>query len=231
MSPVVVIGFLGGFVRPDNSLHTIVQIAQRLRQDYASGVAVETFANRQGNKAYRQVLQLLDTDHDGKLSEAERRRARIVVYGHSWGASQTIALARRLEKQGIGVLLTIQVDSVAKPGEEDSVIPANVAEAVNFYQPSGLIHGQPEIRAADPSRTEILGNFRFDYSHHHVPCDQFPWVSRVFMKPHLEIECDPRVWERVEALIRAKLPALSVRAGKQGAPASAASGARESSSR
>jgi hypothetical protein len=29
---------------------------------------------------------------------------------------------------------------------------------------------------------------------------------RHFAKPHAEIECDPNVWGKVEALIRSKLP-------------------------
>lgn len=36
------------------------------------------------------------------------------------------------------VALTVQVDSIKKHGKDDSVIPANVAEAVNFYQPGGM---------------------------------------------------------------------------------------------
>ena len=47
------------------------------------------------------------------------------------------------------MLLTIQVDSISKRGENDALIPANVAEAINFYQPNGLLHGQAQIRAAD----------------------------------------------------------------------------------
>ena len=38
--------------------------------------------------------------------------------------------------------------------------PANVAEAVNFYQPHGIIHGCQAIRAEDASRTRVIGNFR-----------------------------------------------------------------------
>jgi hypothetical protein len=168
---------------------------------------VATFQNRQGDKAREHVLRLLDTDQDGTLSAGEKQNARIIIYGHSWGASQTVTLARQLEKQGIHVLLTIQVDSVSKAGEQDSLIPSNVSQAVNFYQTAGIIHGQSEIRAADPVRTEILGNFRFDYSNHPVRCDEYPWLSRVLMKSHIEIECDPKVWNQVESLIRAKLPA------------------------
>ena len=80
----------------------------------------------------------------------EKQKARIVIFGHSWGASETVTLARKLERDGIPVLLTIQVDSVAKVGQNDSVIPANVGQAINFYQPDGIMHGRPQIRAADP---------------------------------------------------------------------------------
>jgi len=203
---IIVIGFVGGFVRHDDLVHSGVQLAARLRQDYPSGVYVNTFENHQGDQAHRQVLQLLDTNHDGALSSDEKRDARVVIYGHSWGASETVALANQLNRDGVPVLLTIQVDSVAKSGEDDSVIPANVAQAVKFYQSDGLLHGRPAIRAADPERTRILGNFRQDYAAKPIRCDAYPWWDRIFMKSHIEIECDPRVWKQVESLIRSKLP-------------------------
>ncbi len=203
---IIVIGFVGGFVRHDDPVHSSVQLAAHLRQDYPSGVYVNTFENHQGDQAHRQVLQLLDTNHDGALSSDEKRNARVVIYGHSWGASETIALANQLNRDGIPVLLTIQVDSVAKSGEDDSVIPANVEQAVNFYQSDGLLHGRAAIRAADPAHTQILGNFREDYAAKPIRCDAYPWWDRIFMKSHIEIECDPRVWKQVESLIRTKLP-------------------------
>jgi len=49
-------------------------------------------------------------------------------------------MARLLEKDGIPVLLTVQVDSVSK-GQDDKLISANVAQAINFYQIDGLLHG------------------------------------------------------------------------------------------
>jgi hypothetical protein len=127
------------------------------------------------------------------------------LFGHSWGASAGISLARKLEKEGIPVLLTIQVDSVSKIGQDDAVIPANVGQAINFYQPNGIVHGQSQIRAADPDRTEILGNFRYDYKTNPVHCEGYPWFGRVVVKTHTEIECDPKVWNQVEALIYSKL--------------------------
>jgi hypothetical protein len=205
---VIVIGFVGGFVRQNNTAHEEVQLATHLRKDYPSGMDAEIFENHSGQQAHQEILRLLDTDGSGTLSADERLKARIVLYGHSWGASEAVTMARALEKDGIPVLLTIQVDSVSKLGKDDSFIPANVAQAVNFYQLDGFLHGRRKILATDPLRTQILGNFRYDYKTKPVNCDGYPWYARIFMKPHIEIESDPRVWSRVESLIRSKLPSL-----------------------
>ena len=125
----------------------------------------------------------------------------IILYGHSWGASEAVAVARRLERDGIPILLIVQVDGVSKGGQGDDVIPANVAQAINFYQSDGLLHGRRLIRAANPATTKIIGNFRLTYKATGVPCPGYPWYARVFTKPHIEIENDPRVWNEVEALI------------------------------
>jgi hypothetical protein len=101
--------------------------------------------------------------------------------------------------------LTVQVDSVQKPGEDDQSIPANVTDAINFYQSDGMLHGRSRIRATDASRTQILGNFRSSYKLHPLNCDAYPWYARLFMKPHIEIESDPAVWKQVGSLIRSKL--------------------------
>ena len=111
-----------------------------------------------------------------------------------------------LEKVVVPVLLTIQVDSVSRIQHNDAVIPANVAQAPNFYQPDGFVHAQSAIRSADPARTKIIGNFRFYYKASPYTCDEYPWYDRVFVKPHTQIECDPHVWKQTEALIRAVLP-------------------------
>ena len=204
---VIVIGFVGGFVRRNDTVHQEVQLAAHLRKQYPAGMQVRIFENRQGRQAHREVLEMLDADRDGALSDREKRTARIVIYGHSWGASEGITLARTLGQDRIPVLLTIQVDSVSKLGEDDRWIPANVGQAVNFYQANGLLRGRREILAADRSRTEILGNYRVDYRTKHVSCDGFPWYAQMFMSSHIKIECDPSVWGQVESLIRSKLPA------------------------
>ena len=208
-SPVIVIGFVGGFVKHDNAVHSEVQLAARLRQDYSSGVHVEVFENHRREGAHKRILKALDMDKDGFLSSEEKQQARIIIYGHSWGASETVALARELQKDGIPVLLTIQVDSISKSNQNDKMIPANVSQAANFYQPDGFLRGRSEIQPADAAHTQIIGNFRFDYKVLPVSCPLYPWFDRLFMKSHIEIECDARVWNQIESLIRAKLPSPS----------------------
>jgi hypothetical protein len=203
--PAMVIGFVGGFVKHDARAHSTVQVVEHLRNEYREGVYVQSFANRHRDQAYKEILRRLDGNNDGTLSAEEKHNARIVIFGHSWGASETVTLARKLERDGIPVLLTIQVDSVAKVGQNDSVIPANVGQAINFYQPDGIVHGRPQIRAADPVHTEILGNFRYDYGAKPIRCEGYPWFDRILVKAHTEIECDPKVWSQVESLIYKKL--------------------------
>jgi hypothetical protein len=219
---VIVIGFVGGYVRHDDRVHTEVQLVKRLREEYSPSLFVQTFENHRGREAHQQVLKLLDADHDGTLSADEKQNARIIIFGHSWGASETVELARQLERDGIPVVLTIQVDSVSKRGEDDSLIPANVSQAINFYQLDGLLHGKSQIRAADPAHTRILGNFRSEYKTKPLSCGQYPWYDRTFMKSHIQIECDPEVWNHVESLIRSNL-SLDARAPAANPPNSAPS--------
>jgi len=203
-SQYLVIGFMGGFVRHDNPVRSEFKVAEDLRAAFPAGVHVETFENRRREKAHKEILRLLDSNQDGTLSAEEKKNARIILYGHSWGGKAVLKLARELQRDGIPVLLTVQVDSV---GRHDNLVPANVARAVNFYQPNGLVHGRAVIRAADPSRTEILGNIEIDYKNRHLDCRGYPWYERIFTKTHMEIGCDPSVWSQVELLIRAELPA------------------------
>jgi len=201
----IVIGFVGGFVGHDDPRHGPVELAQQIRRTVPDATYVRVFENRRRKQAYDTVVRLLDMDHDGVLSPEEKARARIILFGHSWGASAAVLLARDLRREGVPVLLTVQVDSVAKVWQNDSVIPDNVAEAVNFYQPHGLVHGRARITAADPAKTEILGNYRVDYKQHPVACQTSPWWYRVFTPDHMQSECDPHVWSQIEDLVRQRL--------------------------
>ena len=198
---VIVIGFVGGFVRRNDQKHPEVQFAEYLREHYRSDIHAEVFGNHHGKKALQEVLRLLDSNGNGTLSSAEKEDARIIIYGHSWGATESVVVARELEKRGIPVLLTIQVDSIAKPGRDNSMIPANVAKAINFYQSGGPLHGRAEIFATDPAQTTIVGNLHMTYEGRSINCDNYPWYARVFNKPHHEIENDPRVWALAASLI------------------------------
>ncbi len=205
--PVIVIGIVGGWIRADNHEDHIVMLAEQLNREYGSGVHAEIFENHHREQARDRILALLDRNSNGALEDGEKEHARIVLYGESWGGCETVMLARDLQQRGIPVILTVQVDSVEKMGENDEVAPANVAQAANFYQPHGIIHGRQAIRAEDASRTQVIGNFRFDYEKHPVTVRGASWFAKTFLRPHVSIENDPAVWNKIETLIRSKLPA------------------------
>lgn len=197
----IMVGFVGGFVRHTNAHHGPVKIANRLRQDSPKDTYIEVFENRHRKAALKTILRLLDANQDGTLSEQEKSAAHIMLFGQSWGASAVVLLARELNRAGIPVMLTVQVDSVRKLWQNDGIIPENVAAAVNFYQPHGIIHGRPEIKAADDSKTRILGNYRFDYKQNPVRCEGYSWFYRHITPSHMQSECDPHIWTRVESLM------------------------------
>jgi len=203
-APLIVIGFMGGHVRAGNLVHREALLVRDLERRYPTAVRAMTFANRDEAAALQSVLRLLDTENNGALSDGEKSAARIVIFGHSWGASEAVNLAQELDRRGVPVLLTIQVDSVRKHGEDDGSIPANVREAVNFYQTDGVLHGRSSIQAVDPARTKILGSYESTYKIVPVSCAGFPWFARAFMKPHIEIENDVAVWDQIDALIVAR---------------------------
>jgi len=200
-APVIVVGFVGGFVHRDDLRHSEVQLAQKLLATHPEHLRVAMFQNWHRKAAHQAILQWLDTGQDGHLTDQEKRGAHIILFGHSWGGAAVISLARELQQEKIPVLLTIQVDSIAKPGHDDRVVPANVAYAVNFYQTRGLLHGRPRITAADPAQTRILGDFFQNYNKPPTECSRYPWLTRHLFSGHTAIECDPLVWSQIEDLI------------------------------
>lgn len=201
----IVIGFVGGFVHRDDVRHGEVQVAERLRANYGERVQVAIFENRNRAEAHAAVLHWLDRNKNGRLTPEEKHGTPIILFGHSWGASTVVLFARELQKEDIPVLLTVQVDSVNRRGEDDSLIPPNVAEAVNFYQDGGFLHTRSRIIAADPDKTKILGNYRFHYDKEPAECSKYPWYDRLLFSKHIAMDCDPAVWSKVENLIRAHL--------------------------
>lgn len=201
---VIVVGFVGGFVRHNNPHQQPVLLAQRIKASVGNDGFVQVFENRHRKQAYKAIIRLLDRNHDGVLSDDEKSQAHIILFGHSWGASAAVLLARELDRIDIPVLLTVQVDSVAKWWQHDRVIPDNVEAAVNFYQPHGLVHGRAKIIAADSTKTDILGNYRFDYREQPVKCGGLGWFDYI-TPSHAQSQCDPHLWSEVETLVRHRI--------------------------
>ena len=195
----LVIGFTGGIEHWDTPTRPVRKLALDLREQRIPNVYAETVEHAHRGLALKLILDALDRNRDGRLDTAERSSARIILYGHSMGGAAVVKLARELQERGIPVLLTVQVDSI---GAHDSVIPANVARAANFYQhTSHVLRGVGAIRAADPGATIILGNFRYDYSHRDVDLTGTTLPERVAGGAHTKMEFDPEVWSRVRELI------------------------------
>jgi len=82
------------------------------------------------------------------------------------------------------------------------MIPSNVARAANLFQRNGwFIRGEPEIRADDPARTTIIGNFKYDYSSQTDRRLDSSIYEKGIQGRHTRMEYDPDVWTKVEELI------------------------------
>lgn len=68
------------------------------------------------------------------------------------------------------------------------------------YSTGGPSFGRRMLRAL-----RFWGIFDSTIRTHRINCDGYGWYARAFMMPHIEIESDPTVWQRVESLIRSKL--------------------------
>jgi uncharacterized protein (UPF0147 family) len=195
----IVIGLLGGFERWDDANRGVRKLVLKLRQ--MPGVHAESLANRNRRTALKYILKALDANGNRKLEADERQRANIVIFGQSLGGAQTVALARDLNRRGIPVQLTVQIDSF---GMRDSVIPPNVRKAANFYQHEILtFRGEDEIRAADPKKTTILANVQFHYPPF-LPSYSRPesWARRRLGGAHAKLEADPILWAQIETMVR-----------------------------
>lgn len=185
----LVIGFLGGFEHWNDRHRGVRKTALRLREMGLPGVFIETVENHKRFLAADLIHRAIGSN----------RSIRIILYGQSLGGSSVVKLARELDRDGIPVLLTVQVDSV---GFADSVIPLNVKAAANLFQRDFLpIHGTSSIRAEDPARTEIIGNFRYHYPRGFVSSPDQSAARMIFMGAHNKMEIDPAVWKQVQQLI------------------------------
>jgi len=68
----IVVGFLGGFVKADDTRHPEVLFASYLREHYSSGINVKVLSNHDGKAAMSYVMRGLDRNHDGIVSMKRR---------------------------------------------------------------------------------------------------------------------------------------------------------------
>jgi pimeloyl-ACP methyl ester carboxylesterase len=211
---LVVVGFLGAWEAWDNDKRSVRKLALDLRRRNLPGVYVETAGNHSRRTVLRFLRDALDTNRNRKLEPEEARAAQIILYGQSFGGAAAVKLARELNRLGVPVRLTVQVDSV---GRDDHLIPPNVGRALNLYQRDpGPVWGENEIRAVDPARTKILGNVRFTYLFRSVDMSDYPRAARRLGVAHWKMDNDPAVWTAVEATILSEIAAWQ--AGKLALP-------------
>lgn len=192
----VAIGFLGALENWNDPHRAVRQLTLRLRE---RGWEAESFSHRRLGLAKKLVVDALDRDRDGRISPEEAASSKVVIFGQSMGGGATVKLAKHLRKKGIPVLLTVQVDSF---GLRDGLIPDNVRVAANYYQHHWFtIRGESEIRAADPRKTIVLGNYEYEYPLWKIYAWPESWPRRIFGGAHARMEADPLLWMRVEELI------------------------------
>lgn len=186
----LILGIVGGWERWDAPQRGVRKTALEVRAMKLPGVHVETVENHKLNLA----AELVDRAFPGEAAKA----ARVILYGQSFGGMSTVRFARDLQAKGVPVLLVVLVDAVGR----NRPIPPNVAAAANFYQRESCpICGPKQIRAEDPGRTRILGNFGWKYRHKNVDISSEPWVRRFFVRAHEKMEFDPEMWAEVKKLI------------------------------
>ena len=169
---------------------------------------VETVENRKRGLAIELIKKALDRNGNGRLEAEERASARLILYGQSFGGAAVVKLARQLDKLGVPVLLTVQIDSVGRGDGRISSQRGPCCQSLSKKRCSD--QREAPIVAEDPLRTTILGNFEFDYRQKRIDISAVPWHKKIFREAHTKMEHDPEVWEKVEDLIMRELTANSV---------------------
>jgi hypothetical protein len=200
---LLIVGFLGGWEDWDHPQRSVRRLALRMRESTPDSVFIETADNHSRATVRKFIREALDRNGNGKIEPEEARAAQVILYGQSFGGAACVYLARELQRWGVPVRLTVQVDSV---GRRDHVIPPNVRRAVNLYQRDpGPIRGRARIRAADPARTTILANLRHTYLFRDIDLSNYPPAARRFAISHWKMDNDPLVWAEVEGFLRAEI--------------------------
>ena len=186
----LILGIVGGWERWDAPQRGVRKTALQLRDLKLPGVYVETVENHKLNLAEELVAKAFPQD--------PAHTARVILYGHSLGGMAVINFARTLNERHIPVLALVSVDAIG----HNEPVPPNVKIAANFYQRDSCpVCGAKTIRAEDPGRTTILGNFQWKYRHKYVDIHTEPWVRRFFVRGHEKMEFDPNMWAEVKKIL------------------------------
>jgi hypothetical protein len=176
----------------DDASKGVRELALELR-DADQAVYAETFENRRIPLALAFVERVLDANDDGTIDADETRRVRLVVYGQSLGGWAAVEFARMLATRMVLVEFLLQIDSV------------------------GIITGENPIRATDPSRTHVIGNWRFAYDQppgSAIDIGDLPWWKKAFRVAHARMDRDPRVWTAASDLIQQACGRVSLQASR-----------------
>jgi hypothetical protein len=121
LNEAISVGFVAGCVRHDDLRHSEVQPAQRLQAAHPDHLrfAVKAGIERQLVAPFsaRWISTTMGT------SRRQKSEARIIQFGDSWRGAPVISLAHELQQENIPILLIIQVDNIAKPEQDDRVVP------------------------------------------------------------------------------------------------------------
>src|SRR5271157_2769203 len=155
---VLYVGIVGGLETPSNRRSGVVQIRDALRGPTYTGVCARTFSPYHWTSGRRWILKHFPS-HPGPMTADELKQApKVVLVGHSLGGWAVLSVARGLDRKGIPVELTIQVDSV---GVTDRTVPSNVKAAAIFYARDILmLMTTKKIKVEDARQTRLVANIR-----------------------------------------------------------------------
>jgi hypothetical protein len=157
---ILYVGIVGGLETPNNKRSGIVQVRDTLRDPAYTEVCARTFSPYDWMAGRSWILSHFP-QHTGPMTEIELGQApKVVLACHSLGGWAVISVARSLDREGIPVELTVQVDSV---GITDHTVPKNVKEAAIFHARDILMFmTTKEIKTEDANRTKLVANIRVE---------------------------------------------------------------------
>ena len=89
----LVIGIMGGWEPWDKPYRLVRRICLHLRDAGLPNTYIETVENHRLELGRELIVKAFDRDGDGKLSDAERGAARIIIYGQSMGGASSVILS------------------------------------------------------------------------------------------------------------------------------------------